>query len=262
MNRSSQSPVVKRRSAPPALAAVLGHGDLGGSLLYIFPLFLVYGVGVLSAPAMNGVDFVTRNLYAAVGYDVRKYLCVYAGLALVFAGILLFMRKRGALHRFSFLRLVLESAVVALTLGSFIVFVMRNLLGIEGACIGGAPLVLARPLALGHHGAVIDVVLSLGAGVFEELVFRLGLFACGAALFRTVLRLPHPVAMLLSGIVSSLVFSAAHHVGALGEPFAWNVFIYRSIAGAAFATLFYFRSLAHAVYTHAFYDVYVGLFLG
>jgi hypothetical protein len=236
---------------------VLGRGELGGSLLYIFPLFLIYGVGVLSAPAMNGVDFVTRNLFAAVGYSVRNYLLVYAGLALVFAAVLLYMRKHGALHRLPFLGILLESAIVALTLGSFIVFVMRNLLGIDGVTRIGGP-----ALALGDNGPVVDVVLSLGAGVFEELVFRLGLFAGGAALLRVVLRLPPPLAMLLAGVLSSLAFSAAHHLGALGEPFAWNVFIYRAIAGSVFATIFYFRSLAHAVYTHAFYDVYVGLFLG
>jgi membrane protease YdiL (CAAX protease family) len=72
---------------------------------------------------------------------------------------------------------------------------------------------------------------------------------------------PHTLAVLIAGLASSLLFSAAHHMGALGEPWSTNVFIYRSIAGAVFATIFYYRSLAHSVYTHAFYDVYVGLFL-
>jgi hypothetical protein len=250
----------KRSSSHPPLAAVLGRGDLGGSLLYIFPLFLIYGVGVLSAPAMNGVDFLTRNLYAAVGYSTRNYLLVYGALALVFGVTLLVMRKRGHLHRLPFLGLVLEAGIVALTLGSFIVFVMRSVFHLEGVSIL-APELLARlpQLDLPHVSRVSDVILSLGAGVFEELVFRLGLFAGAAALLRLATPLSHPFAMLLSGLISSLVFSAAHHMGALGEPFTWNVFVYRSMAGAVFATIFYYRSLAHAVYTHAFYDVYVGL---
>ncbi len=250
-----RKPKVRPRGGPVPLSAVLGRGDLGFGLIYIFPLFLIYGVGVLSAPAMNGVDFVTRNLFAAVGYSVRNYLFVYAGLTLLFVGVLLFMRSRGALHRFSFFGVLLESAIYALTLGSFIVFVMRNLLGIHDACIGGPA------LALGKNGMAIDLVLSLGAGVFEELVFRLGLFAGLAAVLRLFLPVPHTLAMLIAGLVSSLLFSAAHHMGALGEPWSTNVFVYRTIAGAVFATIFYYRSLAHAVYTHAFYDVYVGLFL-
>jgi ABC-type sulfate transport system permease subunit len=218
---------------------------------------------------MNGVDFFTRNLYAAVGYSVRNCLLVYGGLALVFAGVLVVLRRQGALHRFSYLGVVLEAAVYALTLGSFIVFVMRNLLGIHDAAINGPSLALGWhaapllpvPLELGKNGPVIDIVLSLGAGVFEELVFRLGMFAGVAALLRVFLPVPHTLAVLISGLVSSLLFSAAHHMGALGEPWSTNVFIYRSIAGAVFATIFYYRSLAHAVYTHAFYDVYVGLFI-
>jgi hypothetical protein len=245
----------RRISGPAPLRSVFGYGDLGCSLLYVFPLFIVYGVGVLAAPQMNGVDFVTRNLFAAVGYSVQNYLMVYGVFACVFAGVLIYMRSHGALHRFSFLGLVLESAVVALTLGSFIVFVMRNLLGIEDACIRGPALVL------GKNGVGVDVILSLGAGVFEELVFRLGFFAGGAALLRLVLPVPHTLAVLIAGLVSSLLFSAAHHMGALGEPWSANVFVYRTIAGAVFATIFYYRSLAHAVYTHAFYDLYVGLVL-
>ena len=250
-----RKPRVKPPRGPVPIAAVLGRGDLGYSLLFIFPLFLVYGVGVLAAPTMNGVDFITRNLFAAVGSSVRNYLLVYAGFAFLFGSVLLWMRRHGALHRFSFFGVVVESAIYALTLGSFIVFVMRNLLGIHDAQIHGPA------LALGHNGVAIDVVLSLGAGVFEELVFRLGVFAGGAALLRAILPVPHTLAVLIAGLASSLLFSAAHHMGALGEPWSTNVFIYRSIAGAVFATIFYYRSLAHAVYTHAFYDVYVGLFL-
>ena len=250
-----RKPRARPRGGPVPMSAVLGRGDVGYSLLCIFPLFLVYGVGVLAAPTMNGVDFFTRNLFAAVGQSVRNYLLVYGGLALVFVGVLLWMRRQGALHRFSFFGVLLESAIYALTLGSFIVFVMRNLLGIHDASIHGPA------LALGKNGVAVDLVLSLGAGVFEELVFRLGLFAGLSALLRLVLPVPHTLAVLISGLASSLLFSAAHHMGALGEPWAANVFIYRTIAGAVFATIFYYRSLAHAVYTHAFYDVYVGLFL-
>jgi hypothetical protein len=236
----------------PPLSAVLGHGDLGGSLLYIFPLFVIYGVGVLSTPAMNGVDFVTRHIFAAVGYDKTSYLLLYAGLSLAFAAILVWMRKARLLHRNAFLPMVLESGILALTLGTLIVMAMRHLLGFEFQVAGPA-------LALQDESVPTTIVLSLGAGVHEELVFRLGLFSGGAALLRLSRLAGHRWAMVISAIASSLIFSAAHHVGALGEPWKMDVFVYRSLAGLIFATLFYFRSLAHAVYTHALYDIYVGL---
>jgi len=58
-------------------------------------------------------------------------------------------------------------------------------------------------------------------------------------------------------LVSSAVFSAAHHIGAAGDPFTIGVFVYRSLAGLIFAGIYWFRSLGHAVYAHAMYDVYV-----
>jgi hypothetical protein len=110
-------------------------------------------------------------------------------------------------------------------------------------------------------GPLTSFVMSVGAGVHEELVFRLGLFAGGAALLRLVgLRLT--IALVASCLISSAVFSAVHHIGPQGDPFTLQVFVYRALAGVMFAVIFYFRSLAHAVYTHALYDVYVMLIRG
>jgi hypothetical protein len=162
------------------------------------------------------------------------------------------MRRARLLHRLPFLPLVLESGIVALTLGSLIVLVMRHLFGFDFGIEGPR-------LALQNENVPTTIILSLGAGVHEELVFRLGMFAGGAALLRLSGLAGHRWAMILSAIASSLIFSAAHHVGSLGEPWKLDVFVYRSLAGMIFATLFYFRSLAHAVYTHALYDIYVGL---
>lgn len=239
---TSRAPAARRAGASgPPTKAVLGHGDLGTSLLYVFPLFLAYEVGVLFAPAMNGVDFVSRHVYAAVGYDRRNYLLVHLGLALIFAGFLVWQRRRRAFAGRPFLPMLLESGIYALTLGSFIVFVMRN--------------VLRMDLSLAVGGGT-ELVLSLGAGVHEELVFRLGLCAGGAALARLV-GLSHGAAVALAFVVSSALFSGAHHIGPAGDPWSLTVFTYRMLAGLLFATLFYFRSLAHAVYTHALYDIYV-----
>jgi hypothetical protein len=140
--------------------------------------------------------------------------------------------------------MLLESGIYALTLGSFIWFVMRNVLGFEPVAAGGLP----------KGGSAF--VLSIGAGVYEELVFRLGLCSGGVAQARA-LGLKHLPALVISFLVSSALFSAAHHVGAHGDPWALDVFVYRMLAGLVFATIYWFRSLGHAVYTHALYDVYV-----
>src|SRR6185295_12306254 len=100
------------------------------------------------------------------------------------------------------------------------------------------------------------ILMSIGAGVHEELVFRLGLCAGGAALLRLA-GVRHWLAMALAFLLSSAAFSAVHHLGALGDPWSFGVFTYRMLAGLIFCSLFYFRSLATAVYAHALYDIYV-----
>ena len=238
---SSPRPLGKASKSGPPLRAVLGHGDLAASLIAIFPLFLVYEIGIAFAPAMNGVDFVSRNLFALVDGSRKDYLLIHGSLALAFLIYLVVARKRASHPLKRFPPMLLESAVYALTLGAFIVFVMRKLLGIEPSLAAGG---------------LDNVLLSFGAGVHEELVFRLGACAGGAALLR-LLGLRHTVAVILAFLVSSALFSAAHHIGPMGEPWAFPVFVYRTIAGLIFATIFYYRSLAHAAYTHALYDVWV-----
>jgi hypothetical protein len=107
---------------------------------------------------------------------------------------------------------------------------------------------------LGGRGQA--VVMSLGAGVHEEMVFRLGLMGGGIAAL-TLVRFDRGPAVLVALAASAALFSAAHHAGPLGEPFETSVFVYRLLAGVAFGLIFYFRSLAHAVYAHFLYDVYV-----
>ena len=233
---------VSRAAAPPP-PSPFGRGDLPTSLLLIFPLFLAYEIGVLFSPTVNGVDFVTRWVFAAVGYDRERYLAVHLALAGAFLAVLVWAhRRRGFSLRTLAPPLLFESAIYALTLGTVILFLMDRVLG------------LALDATLGPRSQ--EVVMSLGAGVHEELVFRLGLMGGGVAAL-LLLRASRGIAVLLALAASSLLFAAAHHAGPLGEPFTTQAFVYRTLAGLAFGLIFYYRSLAHAVYTHFLYDVYV-----
>ncbi len=210
-----------------------GHGDLEASFVLIFPLLLVYAVGVLFTGRVNGADVVTRSLYTVAG-SRTAYLLVYAALS----GLFLLWIRRG--NRWSSLRLevaapvILESAIYALTLGALIT------------------LVLDRVIGLGLDGR--SVVGAIGAGVHEELVFRLAMFGGFVALLAGLER---RFAVTLALVTSSLLFAAAHHLGVHGEPFTLHAFAFRTLAGAAFGAIFWFRSLAHAVYAHVLYDLVV-----
>ncbi|MBZ0231616.1 MAG: CPBP family intramembrane metalloprotease, partial [Deltaproteobacteria bacterium] len=216
-------------------AAWYGHGDLGASLVLVFPLVLAYGIGALLAGTISAVDLPSRALWRACGADRATYLLVYAALA---AGFLVWIGKRGrraALTLDVAAPVVMEAAIYGLTLAAVI------------------DVILARALGL---GAGNDIVAALGAGIHEELLFRLGAFA-GAGVLLARAGLAPRAAWLLAFVGSSLLFAAAHHWA--GEPWDERVFAFRVLAGAAFGLVFWFRSLAHAVWAHALYDVYVAL---
>ena len=212
-----------------------GRGDLAASCVLIFPVLLVYQIGVLFAGHVNGADVVTRSLYDALGRNA--YLALQAAIAV---GYLLWLRRERRWATLSWgtaAPVLLEAALYALTLGAVISIVLDRVLGM-GITAG-------------------NVVSALGAGVHEELVFRLALLGGVVALAQR--EIPHHprIGVALAIVVSSVLFAIAHHLGRLGEPFTPHAFAFRCLAGVAFALVFWFRSLAHVVYAHVFYDLLV-----
>ena len=102
------------------------------------------------------------------------------------------------------------------------------------------------------------VVTFVGAGIYEEVLFRLGLFVVLFTVLRTV-RLPVLFALPLAAIAGSLAFAAAHHLGPYGEPMRADYFVFRTAAGLYFTLLFVARGFGIAVGAHAGYDILVGL---
>jgi membrane protease YdiL (CAAX protease family) len=102
---------------------------------------------------------------------------------------------------------------------------------------------------------LVGVALSLGAGLFEELAFRVVLLTVLLSLFRLVLR---PAWAATAAIVlAALIFSLAHYGGPLGEPFNVHTLLYRWLAGLLFTLLYYQRGFAITAYAHALYDIWV-----
>jgi hypothetical protein len=103
-----------------------------------------------------------------------------------------------------------------------------------------------------------QVLTFIGAGIYEEVLFRLGLFAGACFLLRLVF-LPGSVALVLSAAGAAVTFAAAHHIGPYGEPMNSQVFVFRALAGLFFTILFVARGFGVAVGAHAGYDILVGV---
>lgn len=134
----------------------------------------------------------------------------------------------------------------------------------QAAPIGQAP-AFPEPSpdpAAKNRSLMANIVTGVGAGIYEELVFRLILICVLMVLFQDVVGLSHQNAVVLSIMVSAALFSAHHYDfvwvdGRLGlnGAFNWTEFGFRTIAGVYFAILFALRGFGITAGTHAFYDI-------
>jgi hypothetical protein len=108
--------------------------------------------------------------------------------------------------------------------------------------------------------AIGQAITFIGAGIYEEVLFRLVLFSGITIALRAVF-FPTLIAVPLSALGSAALFAAAHHVGAYGEPFDQYVFLFRMVAGVYFALVYQLRGFGVAAGAHALYDVVVGVAL-
>ncbi|MEN8126675.1 MAG: CPBP family intramembrane glutamic endopeptidase [Planctomycetota bacterium] len=110
-----------------------------------------------------------------------------------------------------------------------------------------------------------DIVTGIGAGIYEELVFRLVLICLLMLIFQDLFGVAKKTAVIGSVAISAVLFSAHHHVffanGQFyqGDPFTIGKFVFRTIAGGYFAVLYAVRGFGVTAGTHAFYNILAAL---
>lgn len=232
-------------------------------LVFIAPLLVVYELGVVvlgPESVRNGADAWLRQLLEWIGFGQ------YFLLPVVTVGILLSWhyttREPWRLSRGIFWGMLVECVLLA--------FCLRVVLQFQGAlfwALGGlgGPATEPAAMAINASGAVRETVGFLGAGVYEELLFRLMLLPVLAWALRRVGTAPR-ASIILAVLFTSLMFAAAHYIGQPDEPLDladvlfWFSFVFRFLAGVFFSLLFVYRGFGIAAGTHAGYDILVGLF--
>jgi hypothetical protein len=221
------------------------------------PLLSFYGLGsIFLEDTRNGVDIVSTGLsWLFASLDAggwRPYALFYGILILVNLGLIAWLKRSNRFDGRYFLPLLAECGLYAIATGTLSAYLTHNVLD--------AFHLLAVPLSTGRSIGPIDgLFVSAGAGLHEELVFRLiGIGAVARLALGPDWR-ARTGRLLAIVVISSLVFSAVHHVV---EPFRFSVFVFRTFAGLLFAALFLGRGFAVAAWTHALYDVWVIVVLG
>jgi membrane protease YdiL (CAAX protease family) len=228
------------------------------SLAFIAPLLAIYEMGmVLKVPlaVRNGADAWMRYLLELLGFGQ------YFLLPLLTVGILLAWHHTTH-HPWRVSTKVLygmavESLLLAICL-RLLLQLQGTLLQSLGGTLGALP---GDALVQDMLRCIRTAVGYLGAGIYEELLFRLILLSVISWGLRGV-GISKGWSLFAAMTLSALLFSAAHNIGPSGEPLHWFSFLFRFIAGVFFAILFVYRGYGVAVGTHALYDILVGLLSG
>jgi membrane protease YdiL (CAAX protease family) len=97
------------------------------------------------------------------------------------------------------------------------------------------------------------VAICFGAGVYEELVFRLILMSALSLLVKDLFGVGHKRSCLLIVLAAGILFSAYHYLGQ--ERFNLHTFLFRTVAGVYFGALFVFRGFGVTAGCHTAYDL-------
>lgn len=244
--------MAKSKPEPPqdrdAIAAQHGYfawsRDPAVGLFAVLPLWLCYeGLRFFLTPdERNGAEVLLLEVLGRIGAGGAMALRV-AFLLLVFVAMRSVIRRHVPWGRVT-LVIALEGTVYGLLLGPL-------------ADALATPAVRMLSLVGDQRRLVADLVGSLGAGIFEELVFRLGLLSLLVYLWLRAARafaLPQALGAVFAVVCSAVLFSWFHHFW--GDPFDPGVFLFRTMAGVILGFLMWFRGYGVCVYTHALYDVH------
>lgn len=225
------------------------------SLCFALPLLVAYETmaALLAAgqetAVRNGADVLLKSAFIALagawGPRAFEVCLIGTGIWLVARD----MKRHGTrLSGAVFAGMLAEVVMLAVAFGVVVGGLTSRLL---------APL---TPLALGSTDALppmTRLMVSLGAGLYEELLFRVVLVALLALAARRLLGWSSVPAAVTATILGALIFSAFHYVGPYGDPLDLYSFVYRMLAGLFFSALYLSRGFGITAWTHALYDVLV-----
>ena len=221
------------------------------SLIFALPLLVLYEVLAATLGGAhgvrNGADALLKGAFAAV-FGPNGPL-VFAALLILGCVYLIWRDRHGGQLRAGYFGLMfVESVVLALLFGLAVSAVTVRLLHPLGV------LALAQ---VDQMGWWTRLMMSLGAGLYEELLFRVILVAGLAWLGRRALGLRPVPAGVLATVLGALLFSLAHYVGPYGDPLALPSFTFRFVAGLFFSGLYLLRGFGITAWTHALYDAFL-----
>lgn len=227
------------------------------SILFALPLLVLYeGLAALLATPQggmrNGADAIFRGAFS-VAAGVHGPVIFMTVIVLLAVGLIaLDMRRaREPLRGRYFVGMAGESILLAIGFGLVIGTLTAQLLGAVNL------LAVSAPADITQMPWATRLMLSLGAGLYEELFFRVVLVSGLTAVGAGVLGWSKRTAVLVAVVVSAFIFSAFHYIPPYGDALEIASFTFRFLSGLAFSALYVVRGFGITAWTHALYDVFI-----
>ena len=216
------------------------------SAVAALPLLVIYEILIVLSQSRywgirNAADVWIRTFLMAFDLQAQHITFVLIGISLVLIPIAK-SRARGVKLKANYFALMFaESLAFSLVLGLVLQFILRM-----GGLSSGGPGI----------GLMQNIALSVGAGLFEEIIFRVILLNLLFLLLNTLFKKKF-VAAVVSVLLASFLFSLSHYVGTMADAWQLYSFMFRWAAGLLFTVLYFVRGFAITAYTHALYDIWV-----
>lgn len=234
---------------PTRLSYLKESHSLLYSYLICLPLFLLYELLIfISQPDTEqiiriSVDAWFKGIFTTFGLNALSITFFIACLA----GVWILIRERHKLRHLRtsyFLFMILEAVVYAVALAILISSFLQFLIMIDQ----GSPLEHLTRLQL--------IALSLGAGLYEELFFRVILVSLLLWIFNRRFE-KRWISYTLAALLAALIFSGVHYTGSFGDSFTISSFLFRFLFGLALNVIYVLRGFGMAAWTHAIYDLLI-----
>ena len=216
------------------------------SAVAALPLLVIYEILIVLSQSRywgirNAADVWIRTFLMAFDLQAQHLTFVLIGISLALIPIAK-SRARGIKLKANYFALMFaECLAFSLVLG----VVLQSILRLGGLSSGGP-----------GSGLMQNLALSVGAGLFEEIIFRVILLNLLFLLLSPLLR-KKVVAAAVSVLLASFLFSLSHYVGTMADTWELYSFMFRWAAGLLFTVLYFVRGFAITAYTHALYDIWV-----
>ena len=216
------------------------------SFLFTLPLFFLYEANIVFLSwddilvVRNGADFLMRNILES--FDIYGLyglgLVFFLGLLVTYIFFIKEDHQQEVKVNFLFIMLaesMLWSFVLYFSLFKFMVLLMNP----TGKTI------------------LQQVTLAIGAGIYEEFLFRVLLIAGLSGILGFVFMWDKTFKNIIAVVLSGGIFSAFHFMGEYGDFFSMELFLIRFFAGLFLGVLYMYRGFGITAYTHSIYDLIV-----